>query len=87
MRLQDGAPEKLAIGQKRMMAEAWRLARPGGRVIYSVCTLFAAETLDVVADYPAQPPEGLPGRRWGKGLLLAPHTTGSDGMFIAVITR
>jgi 16S rRNA (cytosine967-C5)-methyltransferase len=87
MRLQDGAPEKLAIEQERMIAEAWRLARPGGRVIYSVCTLFAAETIDVVADYPAQPPEGLPGRRWGKGLLLAPHTTGSDGMFIAVITR
>ena len=70
-----------------MLAEAWRVTRPGGRIVYSVCTVFAAETAEVVADYPAAPPVDLPGMQWGSGLLLAPHLTGTDGMFIAAITK
>jgi 16S rRNA (cytosine967-C5)-methyltransferase len=87
MRLESGAPENLARHQQKMLEEAWRVTRPGGRIVYSVCTLFAAETVDVVGDYPARPPADLPGRPWGKGLLLAPHLTGTDGMFIAVVDR
>lgn len=87
MRLTPQGMEKLARRQAGLLAEAWRLTCPGGRIVYSVCTLFAAETIDAVAAYPAQVPEGLPGERWGNGLLLAPHVTGTDGMFVSVIER
>ena len=87
MRLESGSPERLARQQRALLAEAWRVARPGGRIVYSVCTVFAAETVDVVADYPGRAPENLPGRVWGNGKLLSPHTTGTDGMFITVIDR
>lgn len=87
MRLEAGAPATLAAVQRAMLAEAWRLTRPGGRIVYSVCTVFAEETIGIVAGYPAARPTGLPGRPWGSGLLLAPHLTGTDGMFITVISR
>lgn len=87
MRLEPDSSEVLADQQRELLAEAWRVTRPGGHVVYSVCTVLAAETTEVVADYPAHPPGDLPGRNWGKGLLLAPHTTGTDGMFVAVIDR
>lgn len=87
MRLKSNSTRKMAAQQQAMLEEAWRVTKPGGRVIYSVCTVFAAETVDVVAAYPARPPADLPGKVWGSGLLLAPHLTGTDGMFIAVIVK
>jgi 16S rRNA (cytosine967-C5)-methyltransferase len=87
MRLEAGAPARLASVQRAMLAEAWRLTRPGGRIVYSVCTVFAEETTRIVDEYPAARPRGLPGRPWGRGLLLAPHVTGTDGMFISDISR
>ncbi len=87
MRLDAGAPQRMAEQQRAMLAEAWRITRPGGRIVYSVCTVLAAETVAIVADYPAQPPQGLPGAIWGSGLLLTPHVTGTDGMFIAALTK
>jgi 16S rRNA (cytosine967-C5)-methyltransferase len=87
MRLKSNAARKMAAQQQAMLEEAWRVTKPGGRVIYSVCTVFAVETVDIVAAYPARPPANLPGREWGSGLLLAPHLTGTDGMFIAVIEK
>lgn len=87
MRLAVKRMEALADRQREMLAEAWRITRPGGRIVYSVCTLFAAETVDVVAAYPAAPPPGLPGAVWGAGLLMAPHLTGTDGMFVSLIQR
>lgn len=87
MRLSEGSPARLAEQQRQMLAEAWRVTRPQGRIVYSVCTVFAEETIEIVADYPATASATLPGRVWGNGLLLAPHTTGTDGMFISVIER
>ena len=77
--------EELADLQKRMLAGALDLVKAGGRLVYSVCTVVPAETIEVVKGLGALPPQGLPGRVWGDGLLLAPHLTGTDGMFIAVI--
>lgn len=77
--------EELADLQKRMLTAALGLVKPGGRVVYSVCTVVPAETIDVVSGLGALRPVGLPGRAWGDGLLLAPHLTGTDGMFIAVV--
>lgn len=77
--------EELADLQRGMLAAALKLVKPGGRLVYSVCTVVPAETVGVVSGFGSVPPEGLPGRIWGGGLLLAPHLTGTDGMFIAVI--
>jgi 16S rRNA (cytosine967-C5)-methyltransferase len=87
MRLKVKGAEALAETQRAMLREAWRLVRPGGRVVYSVCTLFAAETVDIVSPYGSAPPAGLPGVEWGGGTLLAPHLTNTDGMFVSVMVR
>lgn len=84
-RLRPDMPSRMGDVQRRLLASALSLVRPGGRVVYSACTVFAEETVDVVAGYPARPPEGLPGVVWENGLLLGPDTTGTDGMFISVI--
>lgn len=62
-----------------------RLVRPGGRLVYSVCTVTREETTDVVQGLGFKPPDGVPGDPVGDGVMLAPHTTGTDGMFIAVL--
>ena len=84
-RLDPDSPHRLAPVQHNLLDEALALLAPGGRLVYSVCTVFPEETIDIVADREAHPPIGLPGEPWGKGWLLAPHTSGTDGMFIAVI--
>lgn len=83
-------PESVAemAGRQRAMLEtALALVAPGGTVTYSVCTITADETIDVVADLPAEAPKGTPGKLWGNGVLLGPHLTGTDGMFISVVRR
>lgn len=71
--------------QRQMLDAAVALLRPGGRLVYSVCTVTPEETINVVEGTASHGPEGLPGVALGGGVLLAPHVTGSDGMFIAVI--
>jgi 16S rRNA (cytosine967-C5)-methyltransferase len=73
--------------QRQMLDAAVSLLRPGGRLVYSVCTVTPEETTDVVADVDSRAPEGMPGSAIAGGILLAPHLTGSDGMFVAVIDR
>lgn len=78
---------EMADRQRAMLARALSLVAPGGTVTYSVCTVTAAETVEVVAGLPAVPPVDTPGRQWGNGLLLGPHSTGTDGMFISIVQR
>ncbi len=85
IRLRVDEPNVTELGalQRRMLIAALELLAPGGRLVYSVCTVTPEETVDVVRDMGMTPPDG-PGRPWGDGLLMAPHLTGSDGMFISV---
>ena len=73
--------------QRRMLEAALTLVRPGGRLVYSVCTVTPQETVGVVDGTGSRPPDGVPGLALDGGVLLAPHITESDGMFIAVIDR
>ena len=73
--------------QRQMLDAAVSLLRPGGRLVYSVCTVTPEDTADVVSGVGSCAPEGLPGSAIAGGVLLAPHVTGSDGMFIAVLDR
>ena len=85
LRISIGDRDRLAALQRRMLRQALDAARPGGRVVYSVCTLTRAETLGVVEDMDGRPPADLPGLRLDHGLLMGPHLTGTDGMFISVL--
>lgn len=84
-RFEPSAPERYGRLQREMLERARRLVAPGGRLVYSVCTPTSAETVEVVAGLGFHPAEGLVGPRRGDGVLLGPHSTGTDGMFIAAM--
>lgn len=87
-RLTEEGVARLEAVQQQALQEALRVTKPGGRVVYSVCTVLPGETTARVRDHPAVAPEHLgPGRPAGNGWLLAPHLGPTDGMFIAVIGR
>lgn len=86
-RLRPESAAQSGRAQRQMLDAAVSLLRPGGRLVYSVCTVTPEETVDVVAGVESRAPEGLPGSAMAGGVLLAPHVTGSDGMFVAVIDR
>jgi 16S rRNA (cytosine967-C5)-methyltransferase len=80
--------------QQELLRAAARALRPGGVVVYSVCTLTGAETTGVDAwaehelpDLVADPPPGPPWRRRGRGALLLPHDAGTDGMYVLRVRR
>lgn len=82
-----GERDRLAAVQRLLLDCALALVRPGGRVVYSVCTVLPEETAQIVAGRGGRPPAGLPGDPYGDGLILTPHRTGTDGMFICVFDR
>lgn len=85
LRVSEQEVARLATLQRRMLEAALPLVAPGGMLVYSVCTVTPAETTGVVAGLSADAPAGLPGRRLEGGLLMAPHLTETDGMFISMI--
>ena len=79
--------ERLASLQRRLVAAAAGLVRPGGTLIYSVCTLTAAESTGIddwlAVERPEllpAPPLGDPWQPWGRGAMLLPQAAGTDGM-------
>jgi 16S rRNA (cytosine967-C5)-methyltransferase len=93
-RVEPEAVERLAALQGRLLAAAADLVRPGGALVYAVCTLTAAESTGVDAGLasgrpdlvPADPPGG-PWRPWGRGAILLPQAAGTDGMCLFRYTR
>ncbi len=82
--------ERLARLQRGILEAGLELLVPGGLLVYSVCTVTTAETTEQVAGLNPQPlslASNLPGRPYGDGWLLAPHLSGTDGMFIAMFGR
>lgn len=93
-RVQPRDAAELADLQRAMLTSAARAVRPGGRLVYSVCTLTRMETVAVDAfaaselpELVALPPPGAPWRRHGRGALLVPSAARSDGMFVLVLER
>ncbi len=82
-RIRAGDVDRLAGLQSELLEAAMGLVAPGGRLVYSVCTITPSETTDVVDGRGFEAPSGLPGRAAGDGWLLAPHLAETDGMFIA----
>ena len=87
-RIEAGDVDRLATLQKELLAGAIPLLRPGGTLVYSACTLTAAETVGVdewlAARHPGLTPVP-PGEPWepvGRGGRLLPHVHGTDGMYV-----
>ncbi len=81
--------ESLVDLQQRLLDALVPLVRPGGELVYSVCTLTAAESVGIdhwlARRHPAlvaldPPPD--PWRRLGRGALLLPQVAGTDGMYL-----
>lgn len=68
--------------------------KPGGRFVYSVCTLTEAETTAIAEHLaaarpdlePEPPPEG-PWQPHGSGARLLPHAADTDGMYLLRLRR
>jgi len=83
----------LAELQRELLRAAAEVVRPGGVVVYSVCTLTHEETSGVdwaareLPGLEAEPPPGPPWRPRGRGALLLPHDAHTDGMFVLRLRR
>ncbi len=91
---------ELAVVQTDLLARVSGSVKPGGKLIYSVCTLTRAETTDVASAFAAAHPEfepfALPAIKSGKGeprdttpsaVTIWPQDLGGNGMFIAAWRR
>ncbi len=93
------SPEQLArriAEQDAVLAGAAPFVKPGGRLVYVTCSLFADENEDRVAAFLARAPEFSvqPARGAADAFLtsegylrLTPRTAGTDGFFVAVLER
>jgi 16S rRNA (cytosine967-C5)-methyltransferase len=91
-RVQPADIDRLAALQRQMVASSAALVRPGGLLVYSVCTLTAAETAGIdrwlVSARPDLVPVPPPAGPWipaGRGALLLPQSEGTDGMFVLAL--
>jgi 16S rRNA (cytosine967-C5)-methyltransferase len=70
------------------------LVKPGGALVYAVCSLIDCEGADQVSAFLAENPDwqadlrdARVGRPLGAGLLLTPSRDGTDGFFIARLAK
>jgi 16S rRNA (cytosine967-C5)-methyltransferase len=79
---------ELAAVQQRLLDQVAPALKPGGRLIYAVCTLTRAETTTVAEAFAAAHPDFGPTplsslATHHSSLLLWPHELNANGMFIA----
>lgn len=77
--------------QKQFVREAYRILKPGGRLVYSTCTLTDLENEAIVEyalsigfeleDYDVKPGRGRVGVY---GVRFTPHLDGTPGFFISL---
>jgi 16S rRNA (cytosine967-C5)-methyltransferase len=93
-RIRPDAVARLALLQRELVSAATELLRPGGVLVYSVCTLTGEETTGVdrflATRRPDLVPLPAPETPWqpsGRGALLLPQTAGTDGMYLVRLQR
>lgn len=78
--------DELAVVQRDLLAASAGLVRPGGALVYSVCTLTAAESIDhpipVGFEVDRRPMPDGEWRPFGHGWRVLPHDADTDGMVI-----
>ena len=77
--------KELAEIQQRILANAAPSLKPGGKLIYAVCTLTRRETIGVVNDFTSRFPdfEPLVEGEFRASRVIWPQDLGGNGMFIA----
>ena len=88
-RLQPARLDKLVQVQRHVLDLAVPLVKPGGAIVYAVCSLIAREGAGQVDAFLARYPGWTAvspfenGRPAGKGRVLSPGHDGTDGFFVA----
>lgn len=95
----EDAIRELAALQLTILGESAGLVKPGGVLVYSVCSIEPEETTSVVASFLQQHPNFAPtdwpehlAKVWGEELqdgclYTYPHRHGLDGFFICRLRR
>jgi 16S rRNA (cytosine967-C5)-methyltransferase len=81
-RLQTSDIEQLAHIQSEILANALPCLKPGGRIVYSTCSIEDAENIELVTGFTKQ--HHL---RLGKTIQIIPIDHHTDGAFAALITK
>lgn len=89
----------LAERQRALLAEAWHMLKPGGRLLYASCSVMSMETTAVVADFVSAvqsardvtqdvlQPLGIEGKARGPGHAIPTGTAGMDGFYYACLEK
>jgi 16S rRNA (cytosine967-C5)-methyltransferase len=93
-RLTPDRLDRLTALQAHVLSLGAPLVKPGGILVYAVCSLIEAEGaagidafLEANGDWQVEELSGLPGRPDGAGKRLTPAHDGTDGFFIARLAR
>jgi 16S rRNA (cytosine967-C5)-methyltransferase len=96
-RREEGDLASLPALQRAILARAADHVRPGGRLVYAVCSVLREEAEEVIASLLAARPDltlapfDSPAARAKAGdaptLRLLPHVDGTDGYFVASLVR
>jgi 16S rRNA (cytosine967-C5)-methyltransferase len=91
--------DRLPPVQARLLAAAWALLAPGGRLVYATCTVTRSENRDVVAAFLAATPSArlVPPDTWAgwpdfglpdeAGMQILPGEAGADGFYYAALNK
>lgn len=84
--------QELAVVQANLLSHVASALKPGGRLVYSVCTLTRAETTAVADAFTAAHPDFEPvcpdpKSQTSDPIFLWPHELNANGMFIAAWRR
>jgi 16S rRNA (cytosine967-C5)-methyltransferase len=86
--------DRVIAVQARVLDLAAEIVRPGGRLVYAVCSLLSREGAGQIEDFlirhsswQVQETPIAAGRSDGAGRLLTPAHDGTDGFFVARLTR
>ena len=84
-RLTEQTLRDLCQQQAEILDSAARLVKPGGRLVYATCSLLPEENEAQIDRFLATTGEAW--QRSGEALRLDPLTHGTDGFFMAALTR
>jgi 16S rRNA (cytosine967-C5)-methyltransferase len=89
-RLTPARLERLVASQAQLLDVAAELVRPGGHLIYAVCSLLAVEGREQAENFSRRRSAAIPdpsaktaGRPCGPGQIVTPAHDDTDGFFIA----
>ncbi len=93
-RLTPDRLDRVTALQQHLLDLGAELVRPGGRLVYAVCSILSREGAGAIAAFRSRrsswmkdDPHIMAGRPSGEGRLLSPGHDGTDGFFIARLSR